>query len=967
MLKHNNNKGSQVKNTDILHFKRIFKEEMKLKKRIFSIILTLCMALSLMPMSVLATDGDETVIYVNGVDGDDLNDGETDGNAVETVAQAYVLAEQHGATTIIVCGDTSFEITSEQSYNKYIILPEFPITFEAVNGAELIIPTGGNRLLLQEDTTFRNLTLVLNHSSTQLVANGHTLIFDEGFEKRATYGSGTGFQVIGGTYYSTDLNLNIKEGGNVILKSGTFDAVNAGPGGNESYTAAIIDNATHKVHVTGDAIVTNLYGGLSWWRTGSSEVQLGRSEITMDSDDAEITQIWAGGWWPTPSSDDLSVTQDATSIRVEAGSVNAIFAGSLGQMVNSWVGSHVLTDVEIDITGTADIFAIISGGILMWRNNTANVLDCVENVTIKSDIDLTGTHIFSSGGVSVSDVNSSSTSNRVETGSIEFILTGNGGINSNLRPYSDLPAVNVAERRIFTIDNITSEVARGFNELNLKNGGKAILAENLTFEVLSSDGDAENTLIFQKDSSGTAPVLTLNNAVNSTSSILMDFIDESKDKAAPVLDEILIAFAIENMADESKFLLNPANTNNLYFYSISKSDNGLLVKHIKLPTITPPTAGDVTRGQTLANSTLSGGSATINNTLVSGTFSWADTTTVVSTSGEYDVIFTPDDTSNFEIVSGIKVSVTATSSSGSGGGGSNGGGSGTVKPSNPSPGNPNGSFDGNADTFEKESDKGLEFTVQKNIVYLKEVRVDGNLLTRNEDYRADGSTKVTLYPAYLETLSVGKHTLVVYFTDGTSTTSTFTITGAGIPFADVSENDWFVNGVMYSYDNGFMVGTSTSPMLFSPNMAITRGMVVTVLYRMADSPDVSALNNLFDDVANGQWYTDAVIWAHANGVVAGYGDGTFGPTDVITREQMAVMFANYQNFSGQTPANVFGEKTFADKNSISTWANDAVNKLVMQGIISGKPDNMFDPKATATRAEFATVLMRYIESIDSEE
>jgi hypothetical protein len=183
------------------------------------------------------------------------------------------------------------------------------------------------------------------------------------------------------------------------------------------------------------------------------------------------------------------------------------------------------------------------------------------------------------------------------------------------------------------------------------------------------------------------------------------------------------------------------------------------------------------------------------------------------------------------------------------------------------------------------------------------------------------------------------------------------------PFADIKQSDWFYKAVEYVCSNNLMVGTSTKPMLFSPHMTLTRGMVVTVLYRLYGNPDISTLPNPFDDVDEGKWYTDAIRWAAANGIVSGYGNGKFGPDDNITREQLAVMIINYQDFSGSIPSDVFTEREFADDNDISDWAKAAVKKLTMQGIISGKLGNLFDPKGEATRAEFAVILHRFSEAV----
>jgi hypothetical protein len=153
-----------------------------------------------------------------------------------------------------------------------------------------------------------------------------------------------------------------------------------------------------------------------------------------------------------------------------------------------------------------------------------------------------------------------------------------------------------------------------------------------------------------------------------------------------------------------------------------------------------------------------------------------------------------------------------------------------------------------------------------------------------------------------------------------------------------------------------MVGTADN--LFSPNIPLTRGMVVIVLYRMQGVYPEVIYENPFNDVPEGQWYTEAVKWAAANKIVSGYGGGKFGPEDNITREQMAVMIFNYQKFNGKVPPDIIADKQFADWDEISGWAKSAVNVLAAQNIINGKPNGIFDPKGQATRAEFAALLHR---------
>jgi hypothetical protein len=179
------------------------------------------------------------------------------------------------------------------------------------------------------------------------------------------------------------------------------------------------------------------------------------------------------------------------------------------------------------------------------------------------------------------------------------------------------------------------------------------------------------------------------------------------------------------------------------------------------------------------------------------------------------------------------------------------------------------------------------------------------------------------------------------------------------PFLDVNPGDWFYDNVRFAFARGLMTGVADDR--FGPNMTLTRGMVVTVLHRIAGSP-ATAVANPFGDVPVGEWYADAVAWAASKGVVAGYGDGAFGPEDDITREQMAAILANYEAFSGRIPPAVTDDRDFADAGDIGGWAKDAVDKLARQGIIGGKPGNLFDPKGNATRAEFAAILQRFLEA-----
>ena len=151
-----------------------------------------------------------------------------------------------------------------------------------------------------------------------------------------------------------------------------------------------------------------------------------------------------------------------------------------------------------------------------------------------------------------------------------------------------------------------------------------------------------------------------------------------------------------------------------------------------------------------------------------------------------------------------------------------------------------------------------------------------------------------------------------------------------------------------------------SDVSFAPNSTSTRAMAVTILYRLENEPTVSG-NNAFTDVASDTWYTDAVIWAAENGIMSGYGNGIFGTNDNITREQLATILFNYAKFKGYDTTVSGSISSFADAQNVSPWAQEAVVWAVENGIMSGKGNGILDPNGTATRAEFASMLRRFIE------
>ena len=189
-------------------------------------------------------------------------------------------------------------------------------------------------------------------------------------------------------------------------------------------------------------------------------------------------------------------------------------------------------------------------------------------------------------------------------------------------------------------------------------------------------------------------------------------------------------------------------------------------------------------------------------------------------------------------------------------------------------------------------------------------------------------------------------------------------TGAGNPFTDVSETDWFFEDVMFVYDNGLMVGTSDTT--FSPYGDTSRAMVATVLWRMEGSPAQEG-DDPFTDTESGAWYSDGITWAAEAGIAEGYGGGLFGPNDPVTREQLAAFFYRYAEYRDYDLSPTDDLSGFTDADSVSEWAQEAMKWAIGSGLIAGRDDKRIDPQATATRAEFAAMLHRFIEKYGLEE
>ena len=181
-----------------------------------------------------------------------------------------------------------------------------------------------------------------------------------------------------------------------------------------------------------------------------------------------------------------------------------------------------------------------------------------------------------------------------------------------------------------------------------------------------------------------------------------------------------------------------------------------------------------------------------------------------------------------------------------------------------------------------------------------------------------------------------------------------------LPFTDINKSDWYYNAIEYTYQNGIISGATDTE--FRPSAKITRGMIVTILWRMEGSPKVTGVED-FTDVT-GQYYYDAVRWAAKNGVVNGYGDGRFGPNANITREQLATILCNYAKYKKKNTNVTVDISKYKDWNKVSSYARASMQWAIKTGVVTGKENGTkVDPQGTATRGEAACMIYNYCTKI----
>ncbi|MBE6913020.1 MAG: hypothetical protein E7473_10900 [Ruminococcaceae bacterium] len=182
-------------------------------------------------------------------------------------------------------------------------------------------------------------------------------------------------------------------------------------------------------------------------------------------------------------------------------------------------------------------------------------------------------------------------------------------------------------------------------------------------------------------------------------------------------------------------------------------------------------------------------------------------------------------------------------------------------------------------------------------------------------------------------------------------------------FKDVARGSWYFDAVEKIAEMGLFTGTSATE--FSPDMPMTRAMLVTVLHRL-DGKESTVGQVTFKDVASGTWYTEAIAWASANKIVNGYSANTFGTNDSISRQDMVTILYRYLKYKGVTPEGGASLNAYKDADKVSDYAKAAMEWAYSEGLVKGTSDTTLSPKDNCTRAQVATIILRYISNITAQ-
>ena len=232
-----------------------------------------------------------------------------------------------------------------------------------------------------------------------------------------------------------------------------------------------------------------------------------------------------------------------------------------------------------------------------------------------------------------------------------------------------------------------------------------------------------------------------------------------------------------------------------------------------------------------------------------------------------------------------------------------------------------------------------------------------NSTDKTVTWSSDNTSVATVNNGKIKAVGVGKTVISAKTSNGKEAKCQVTV--KGLPFGDVSSSDWYYNNVYYVYKNNLMTGKTAT--IFAPSESLARAQFAIILHRLNGTPAVDYTAR-FRDVGEGIWYTDAILWAADTDVVTGYSNGNFGPGDNINREQMAVMMYRYAAYKGYDTSVKADIGQYQDAGRVSDFAQEAMQWAVGEQIITGKyNETQLDPQGNASRAECATIMMRFME------
>lgn len=234
----------------------------------------------------------------------------------------------------------------------------------------------------------------------------------------------------------------------------------------------------------------------------------------------------------------------------------------------------------------------------------------------------------------------------------------------------------------------------------------------------------------------------------------------------------------------------------------------------------------------------------------------------------------------------------------------------------------------------------------------------------NAGYRATGVSVYFSNGTSVNATNTGANTWTFTVPAGATTVSitpSFAVSGTtGVPFTDVPANNFYMQYVNFVYKHGMMQGDGSS-YIFNGNGNVTRAQLVLILYRLSGSPAVSSYSG-FKDVPANAWYSQAVAWASANKIVSGRPGNVFDPGTAVTRQEFATILYNYNNFRGLGAGNTSNLSQFTDRGYVQSYALNAMQWAVGNGIISGTSNTTLSPNGTAIRFQAAAMLTRYCQT-----